>query len=81
MSTYTLLKKIKKTKYIWQRYYDKCTDGGNRHHFKSVYDYGKPEKFQAEWISTDEVIKIMEASRSRTYVKDVCIWCGEERKR
>ena len=48
------------------------------HKFEPRYDYGKPTiPSRAAGMSAKDMIQILEATRSRKYVQDVCVKCGK----
>lgn len=56
-----------------------CTNG-KIHRFESRYNYGPSTLSRRNNITaadTDEIFEIIEASRSKTYIYDICVKCGK----
>ena len=56
---------------------NRCYNGGNQHKFEARYDEDRsfPENItSARGMGDIEKLK----NYSKTYVKDVCVWCGKE---
>ena len=45
--------------------------------FQPRYDYGEPTIAKAGNIDAYDLMQIMEASKKKTYVRDVCNRCGK----
>lgn len=47
-------------------------------HFEPRYDYGSPDLSTLGGYSGSRAAELIEASKPKTYVKDVCVACGRE---
>ena len=54
--------------------------GKENHKYESRYDYGAPHIEEIEGGSISNQIMMVEASKPRTYVCDICIYCGDIKK-
>lgn len=48
-----------------------------RCHFEARYSYGPPAQFTAESIGPHALERMMEASKTKTYIHDICTACGK----
>lgn len=46
------------------------------HKYEARYSYGRPAKIEIENVCEDGLVKVLEASKSRQYVHDICVRCG-----
>lgn len=52
-----------------------------QHNFEPRYDYGGVPRFSTTGIEADGIVKMIEASRSRFYLFDICTKCGTRAKK
>ena len=55
---------------------NRCYNGGNQHNFEERYDEKEafPDNILRVRGMSPESLKL----KTKTYIKDVCVWCGKE---
>ena len=46
------------------------------HKYEPRYSYGSPSKIEVENVRENGLVRLLEASKPRTYIYDICIRCG-----
>lgn len=56
-----------------------CAEGVHR--YEARYDYGAPLELRVKGVDAAEYILVLEASKPKTYVHDICVHCGNVKHR
>lgn len=67
------MKEIKNAGLIWS--HATCIKD-KAHKFEPRYDYGQPLGIEAQNIGSQVLLDFAEATKSKTYVYDICTRCG-----